>query len=67
MECQFDNINKKCCHDNLPSYERKALREIQHCSDMVIKPEDKGSAVVVLGKNDHIKEAERRLKICIGN
>ena len=42
-------------------YQRKALRELQHCSDIVIKPIDKGFAVMVLSKNDYIKEAEQEL------
>ena len=61
VEHQLDNINKKCCHDNLPPQQKKALRELQHRSDIVTKPGDKGSAVVVLSKDDYIKDAERQL------
>ena len=61
MEHHLDNINKKHCHDNLPSHQRKALRELRQRSDIRIKPADKGSAVVVLSKDDYIKEAESQL------
>ena len=42
-------------------YQRKALRELRHCSDIAIKPMDKGFVIVVLSKNDYIKEAEQEL------
>ena len=61
VEHQLDNINKKHCHDNLLSHQRKALRELWQRSDIIIKPADKGSVVVVLSKDDYIKEAERQL------
>ena len=61
MEHQVDSINKKCCHDNLPSHQRKAVRKLRQHSDIIIKPADKDSTVVVLGKDDYIKEAERQL------
>ena len=61
MERQLGNINKKCCHDSLPPQQRKALRELRRRSDTVIKLVDKGSAVVVLSKDDYIQEAEWQL------
>ena len=42
-------------------YQRKALRELQLCSDIVIKPTHKGFVIMVLSKNDYIKEAEQQL------
>ena len=42
-------------------YQRKALRELQQSSDIIIKYADKGSAVLVLSKIDCIKEAEGQL------
>ena len=47
--------------DNLRSNERIAPCELQQRTDIVIKPADKSSAVVVLSKEDYINEAERQL------
>ena len=47
--------------DNLSPLERQALRTLRRRQDIVIKPADKGSAVVVWSKKDYIKEAERQL------
>jgi hypothetical protein len=38
--------------DNLTQAERSALRDLQERDDIIIKPADKGSAVVVMDKND---------------
>ena len=54
------NKNKQCA-DNLPSIERNAHQNLRQRTDIVIKPADKGSAVVVLSKEDYIKEADRQL------
>ena len=48
----------KRCTDNLTSAERIALRRLRQRMDVVIKPADKGSAVVILSKKDYIKEAQ---------
>ena len=42
--------------------ERKALKDLSKNRDIVIKPADKGSAVVVTNTSDYIKEGERQLK-----
>lgn len=47
---------------NLARDEVKALRELMHNKHIVIKPADKGSAVVVLSRAQYIFEAERQLK-----
>ena len=54
------NQLKRCC-DNLTSNERIALRKLQQRTDVVIKPADKGSAVIILSKEDYINEAERQI------
>ena len=61
VERQLDNLHAKRCKDNLPSEESLALKSLQQRTDIVIKPADKGSAVVVLSKEDYIKEANRQL------
>ena len=47
-------------HDNLTKEERNALHSLQR-SDIVIKPADKGSAVVVMDRDHYVSEAERQL------
>ena len=48
-------------HDNLTKAERQALFSLQRNNDIVIKPADKGSAVVVMDREHYISEAERQL------
>ena len=47
--------------DNLSPVERQAFSYLRRQEDIIIKPADKGSAVVVLSKEDYINEAERQL------
>ena len=47
--------------DNLSQNEVKALRELTHNKHIVIKPADKGSAVVILGRDQYITEVHRQL------
>jgi hypothetical protein len=44
--------------DNLTQTERSALWNIQERDDIIIKPADKGSAVVVMDKTTYLQEAE---------
>jgi len=46
---------------NLSKMEVKALTELMNNKHIVIKPADKGSAVVVLGRDQYIKEVYRQL------
>jgi tRNA/tmRNA/rRNA uracil-C5-methylase (TrmA/RlmC/RlmD family) len=50
--------------ENLTQADRSALRDIQERDDMIIKPADKGSAVVVMDKTTYLQEAERQLSDC---
>ena len=47
--------------DNLTSGERKALSKLRARTDVIIKPADKGSATVVMSKEDYVAEARRQL------
>ena len=48
--------------DNLTQSERKALKELKALSDrVIIKPADKGSAVVLMDREDYLKEGIRQL------
>lgn len=51
-------ITERC---NIPQREVEALRELQHAKHMVIKPADKGSAVVILSREQYVLEVERQL------
>ena len=55
------SANKFAFRDNLSSRERSALIRLQHGEDIVIKPADKGSAVVVLSKEGYIEKAQNQL------
>ncbi|XP_066291082.1 uncharacterized protein [Branchiostoma lanceolatum] len=46
---------------NICSAERKALAELSQRTDILIKPADKGSAVVIMTREDYIKETLRQL------
>ena len=52
-------LNPKC--DNLMKSERSALYELQNRQKIIIKPADKGSAIVVMDRDHYISEAERQL------
>ena len=47
--------------DNLTPAERQSLSNLRNNNDIVIKPADKGSSVVVQNKTDYIAEAQRQL------
>ena len=46
---------------NLSQAERRALRSLKNNTDIVIKKADKGSAIVIMDRDDYIKEGERQL------
>ena len=54
-------MQAKRTKDNLLSGERKALRHVRQRTDIKIKPADKGSAIVMMSKDDYIKEAHQQL------
>ena len=59
-----NQVKKLCrvrCRDNLSSLERSALIRLQRREDIVIKPADKGSALVVLNRGDYIEKAQSQL------
>ena len=47
--------------DNLMPMERTALQNLRSNEDIIIKPADKGSAVVVMDKSAYIREVKRQL------
>ena len=50
------------CNQNLTPGEKLALAELRRNTDIVIKPADKGSAVVVQNREDYILEGYRQLQ-----
>ena len=60
VEKDVTNLDTKSSHDNLTANERKALQNLKNNGDIVIKPADKGSAVVVMDTQDYIAEAGRQ-------
>ena len=70
LESFIENVKSDILHtakvntdtfDNLTPVERTALQNLRSNEDIIIKPADKGSAVVVMDKSAYIREAERQL------
>ena len=47
--------------NNLTREERTSIEELRNNSEIIIKPADKGSSIVVMNTTDYIKEAKRQL------
>lgn len=47
---------------NLNQEEEKALRDLKSLTTIIIKPADKGSAVVIMDRKDYVQEAKRQLQ-----
>ena len=52
---------KPLTHSNLTPDEHTALKNLSHRQDIIIKPADKGGAVVVWDRNLYLQEAHRQL------
>ena len=52
---------RTCKSSNLTSGERKALNELRSNPDIIVKPADKGGAIVVWSKDLYVAEAKRQL------
>lgn len=46
---------------NLTRAEKEGITELQNHTNIIIKPADKGSAVVVMNKSDYIAEGNRQV------
>jgi reverse gyrase len=69
MKEEFDLIKSDIKHNvdiHVPKTDNRkiSLRDIQERDDIIIKPADKGSAVVVMDKTTYLQEAERQLSDC---
>lgn len=47
--------------NNLDKNERDSINKLKNLTDVIIKPADKGSATVLMNRDDYIREAERQL------
>ncbi|GFO26034.1 hypothetical protein PoB_005253900 [Plakobranchus ocellatus] len=56
MTCQ-----PRKCFPNIRTEDKRALKELKNNADIIIKPADKGGAVVVLNTTDYIAECTRQL------
>ncbi|XP_029848861.4 uncharacterized protein LOC115330973, partial [Ixodes scapularis] len=52
---------RKCLRHNLTPAERIAMRELSSRDDIIIKPADKGGAIVFMNKQDYLDEGFRQL------
>ena len=50
----------KNCNSNLTKGEEQAIMELMNDDDIIIRPVDKGSGVVVMGAADYFKNFSRR-------
>jgi len=56
------NMEPNCrTKSNLTKAERLAISELKNLTNIVIKPADKGSMIVLLNKSDYVREAEKQL------
>ena len=61
-DMQSRNKSKRRPRFNTSKHERKAIRTLKKNTEIVIKPADKGGAIVIMDKLDYIKEGERQLQ-----
>ena len=61
VESHLNDLQAKRCKDNLPPEETSALKNLRQRTDIIIKPADKRFVVVMLSKEDYIKEANQQL------
>ena len=61
VKLQLANINTITPRNNLPKREQLAIKQLKQNPDINIKRADKGSSIVVLNKEDKIKEGQIQL------
>ena len=57
----LDETPKRRCIDNLTKLERKAMSSLRTREDIIIKWADKGSATIVMSKEDYITKVMQHL------
>ncbi len=53
--------SNKFCRRNITHTENQALKELMNNNDIIIRPADKGSAVVIINRSDYLKEGFKQL------
>ena len=61
LERSLGSKELKKTPDNLDREERTAIKTLKQNKDIIIKPADKGAAIVVMDKTNYVGEAERQL------
>ena len=61
LRADFAQVANTKNHPNLTTSERQSICKLSQNLDIVIKPADKGSATVIMDRQDYINEAERQL------
>ena len=66
IACNEQNYNarpvfKRSFRDNIVPKERLAMKDLMENKNIIIKPADKGSAVVIMDRLDYLKEGYRQL------
>ena len=54
LERSFGSLELKKTPDNLDSEERTAIKTFKQNKDILIKPADKGAAILVMDKTDYV-------------
>ena len=61
MRQEIRNLDIKFEKQNLTNSEMRALKKLRRNPDIVIKPADKGTATVIMSKENYLKEGTRQL------
>ena len=61
LERSLGSPELKKTPDNLDREERTAIKTLKQNKDIIIRPADKGAAIVVMEKTDYVGQAERQL------
>ena len=61
MEEEILSLDEKISYSNLAKGERNALHLLRDDASIIIKEADKGSAVLVWGREDYLREANSEL------
>jgi len=58
---KLDKLPLEKPKNNLPFKEKRALKELKKLVNIIIKPADKGTSVVIMDKSDYVMEVNRQL------